>query len=610
MRRLGVYGDNLPTKKSKNVEASDFLIGGVLALFERKFDRTFVIRNTEELIEIFGKNIISTYYGWDAVQGFFDNVAGTNAKLFIKSHVGNDGTDIDAVVASSTALDGASEDLFSIQSAYQEELDYGTSGNRTGYTIENGDRFTTAISSAGASTDLFVEVDSVADVKVGDIIKVVATGGAGGTIYKKVTSVDESAGKIYFADAFDSGATITPAEDDEVTIPGFKIKTYRKTTSGIEKEVDTTLGESWLTTEDEVTDYYVENIFENSKWLKITDLDPTTIVGANRMPAEVSTVTYLTGGDNGTSPTTSAHWEHGFDAFDDDPIRILCCPETTLASLNKAGETYLQGRTDTPKWMYNIPSSQSKSQLITIGNNYQRSDDVLGVICAQWLKKDDPFSTAVNAPKREIPNVGHIMGLWISSIDKNGVHYIPALKNNPIKGVSGVVGEDEGLTFLNDLDRTDLADAGINVIQNVSGSGIILRNFFTPSTTKEFKFANGIMMREYIKISIVDSLQDTENEPNNYTRIQASRSAIVSFMNRLWQAGSTGNVPEGETFGQTIDPDTGEGSSKEDHFQVQADLVNNPQADIENGERNLDTWFTYPAPAGSIKIGVGLMLLG
>ena len=109
---------------------------------------------------------------------------------------------------------------------------------------------------------------------------------------------------------------------------------------------------------------------------------------------------------------------------------------------------------------------------------------------------------------------------------------------------------------------------------------------------------------------MVDSLADTENEPNNFARIQTSRSAVVSFMTKLWRRGSTGNVPEGETFGQTIDPETGQGSAISDHFQVQADNINNPQASIEAGERNIDTWFTYPSPAGSIKIGVGLMLLG
>jgi len=604
MRRLGVYGDNLPTKKSKVIEPADFTVGGIHGLFERKYNKTFLVNNPSEFSEIFGNNIFPTFYGWDAVQGFFDNLNTVRGKLYIKSHVGNDGTDIDAVVASSTALDGAGENLLEISAAYQEEDEYGTSGNRTAYKIENGTRFTTAIKTATTKDNTYVIVDSVSDIKVGDILKVVSTGGGGATVYKEITEIDESSGKVSFADAFDGAAN--PEVDDVVTIPGFKIKTYRKTLSGVEKEVDVELGKQWLTMQNSVTDYYVENVFAVSKWIKVTDLDPTTVVGADIFPAEVATAEYLTGGDNGTSPTTAAHWSLELSSFDDDPIRMLCNPETTLETVNKAGETYCQNRTDNPKWIYNISSNQTKAQLQTIGSLYQRSDDVLGVIVANWLEKDDPFATAVNAPKREIPNVGHVMGNWIRSIGQLGIHYIPAVPTNPLLGVTGVVGN----TFLDDNDRTDLADAGINVIQNVSGTGIVIKNFFTPSTTKEFKFANGILMREFIKISVVNSLSDTENEPNNFDRIQNSRSAVVSFMTRLWRVGSTGNVPEGETFGQTIDPETGQGSSISDHFQVQADIINNPQASIEAGERNIDTWFTYPSPAGSIKIGVGLMLLG
>ena len=36
-RRLGVYGENLPTKKTLTVEPSDFSIGGFIGQFERKY---------------------------------------------------------------------------------------------------------------------------------------------------------------------------------------------------------------------------------------------------------------------------------------------------------------------------------------------------------------------------------------------------------------------------------------------------------------------------------------------------------------------------------------------------------------------------------------------
>ena len=317
-------------------------------------------------------------------------------------------------------------------------------------------------------------------------------------------------------------------------------------------------------------------------------------------------MTYLTSGANGTSPTTVAHWSQDLLAFDDDSIRMLCNVETTDEDIQKAGEIYCKARNDIPKWMYNTPEDQSKSQLITLGNNYQRSDDVVGILSANWYEKADPFASSTLAPKRTIPSCAHHMGAWIRCIGTLGIHWIPAVNAIPILGVTGVVGDQ----FLDDLDRTDIAEAGFNVSQFVKGSGILIKSWFTPSTTTEFQFGNGILMREFIKVSIKDSLADTVNEPNNFDRIQSSRSAIVYFFNSLWESGSTGNVPEGETFGQTIDPETGEATNESNHYQVQADLVNNPQANIEAGERNLDSWFTYPSPAGSIKIGVGLMLLG
>jgi hypothetical protein len=603
LRRLGIYGENLPTKKSKVVEPSDFFIGGLIGFFERRFQRTFVVRNSEELREIFGDNIVSTYYGWDAAQGFFDNVVGIDAKLFVKSHVGNTGSAIDGVVATDNAVDGAAANVLQIDSAYQEKLDYSTSGNRTGYTITNGSRFTTAVATAGSPSDTSIAVDSVSGMRIGDIVKVVATGGGGATVYKKITGIDESAGTISFSGAFDATAFV--AVDDVVTIPGFQIKTYRQSTTGIVSEVDVELGKIWCTTESEVTDFFVESVFSTSKWIKITDLDPVTAID-QRFPIDVSAVTYLTGGSNGSSPTTTAQWNYDLQAFNDDPIRLICNAETTDESIQKAIETYCRGRDDTPLMLYNIPEDQTKTQLIEVGNKFQRSDDVLGVIVANWLEKDDPFATSVTAPKRKIPNVGHVMGLWLRGIGTLGIHYIPAVPTLPIFGITGVVGEQ----FLNDLDRTDLADAGINVIQFVTGSGILVRNWFTPSTTKEFQFGNGIFMRNFIKISVIDSLSDTVNEPNNFARIQASKDAVTNFFYSLWRTGSTGNVPEGETFGQTINPDTGVGTVPADHFQIQADLINNPQSSIENGERNIDSWFTYPAPASSVKIGVGLMLLG
>jgi hypothetical protein len=600
LRRLGVYGKSQPTKKTGVVRASDFNIGGIIGLFERRYKIPFKVNNITEFQEKFGDNIVSTYYGWDTVKGFFDNSAGVDAEAYIVSHVGYDGAAYDGVAATVNLVDALAANTLRLDAAYEEELDYSTSGNRTGYTITNGDRFTTDIITASLSTDTFIYCTSVAGMIVGDIIKVVSTGGGGATVYKKITAIDESTGKISFAAAFDVAAN--PEIGDAVTIPGFRLRVYRKSINGVETEVEEDLGRIFCTMEDEVGDYYIENVFARSKWIKCTDLDSVSAIGST-FPADVATVTYLTGGDNGTAPTTVAHWSQDLLALDDYPIRMIGNPESTDEDIQKAIEIYSRTRWDHPKVIFNIPEDQTKSQLITIGNNFQRSDDVLGVVVGDWLKVSDPFSTSTIAPARHIPCIGHVMGAWIRTIATFGIHYVPAIKDIPLLGIEGIVRE----TVFSDEDRTDIAESGVNIISFVSGSGHVIRNFFTPSTTVEFQHANGILMREFIKVSAVDSLSGSENKPNSLERIQQDKMAVLNFMLSLWRKGSTGTVPIGETFGRSVNED-GSLTNWDDHIIVQADAINNPQSSIDAGERNIDIWFSYPAPATSIQIGVGILL--
>ena len=114
-------------------------------------------------------------------------------------------------------------------------------------------------------------------------------------------------------------------------------------------------------------------------------------------------------------------------------------------------------------------------------------------------------------------------------------------------------------------------------------------------------------MRNFIKISAEDSLQSSENTPNSFNRIKEDAEAIRRFLYQLWFKGSTGNVPTGETYGISQDSE-GNPTTPEDHFQVVADAINNPQSAIDLGERTIDVVFTYPTPAGSIQINVGILI--
>jgi phage tail sheath protein FI len=197
------------------------------------------------------------------------------------------------------------------------------------------------------------------------------------------------------------------------------------------------------------------------------------------------------------------------------------------------------------------------------------------------------------------------MGAWINTIGTLGVHFIPATNATILNGIIGVVGDQ----FLDDNDRTAIAKAGVNLIQEKTGTGTKIANLFTVSTDTAYLFGNGILMRNFIKVSAQDSLSVSENTPNSFNRINADKMALLGFLYGLWYKGSTGTVPEGETFGQGQDTN-GAVTVATDHFQVNSDISVNPQSKIDIGERTHQIYFTYPAPAGSIEIGVGILLRG
>lgn len=590
MRRLGVYGANLPTKKERSVEPADFSIAGLIGYFDRQYNKAFQLRSDIEGKAIFGDQTNKNAYGWDCLNGFFANLKGASGSIFVLSPVG-----ANAVQANLALKDGANETILTVKASYQGEDEYGTFANRTGIAVERGAYFETAISSF--SSKVFT-VESCAGLHVGDIVCAHYVGdGTGSDTYTTVVAISESAKTVEVADE----VTMTDIADYVLQGMGFKLKVYRKSLTGIVSQVDVTLGEIWCTLNADDPDHYVAQVFEQSSYVKV-QVNTTTTKVENKLPI-TATLAYLSGGTTGTMPTDVISWKPYFNTFDTLPVRLLALCETANDQVQSALEQYCQNRDDNPIAVlvaqYGLFTKQA---MINTGNFFQRSDEVDALLVGNWLGVPNPFSTSPVAPDREIPCVGHVMGEWIYSIEQNGIHSSPARKNCILSGVNSVI----GYTADKDEDRTDLADAGINVIQKMKGKGFILRNAFTPSTAKEFRYANAVIERNFIKVSCVDSLQDSENTPNTIANVREDRMAVLQFMNKLWRSGSNGSTKEGETFGQ-YEKEDGSLSTTEDAFEVIADASNNSVATLQAGERNIDIWFMFPAPAGSIKVGCGLI---
>jgi len=590
MRRLGVYGANLPTKKERSVVLADFSIAGLIGYFDRQYNKAFQLRSDIEGKAVFGEQTNKNYYGWDCLNGFFANLKGSSGSIFVLSPVGKD-----AVQASSSAKNGADEDVLTIKSAYFGEDEYGTFANRTGYTIEQGAYFETPV--LAYDTKVFT-VDSCAGLHVGDIVRAHYVGAdTGADTYTTIVAMSETDKTVTVADA----VTMADVADYVLQGMGFRLRTYRKSLTGIVSQVDKTLGEVWCTLNVDDPDHYVAQVFGQSSYIKV-QVNTTTTVVASKLPVSADLV-YLTGGTTGTMPVSVESWKPYFQMFDTLPIRMVALCETANDQVQSALEQYCKDRDDNPIAVlvaqYGL---EEKQDMINVGNFFQRSNEVDALIVGNWLGVPNPFSTSSIAPDREIPCVGHVMGEWIYSIMQNGVHSSPARKNCVMVGINSVI----GYTADKDEDRTDLADAGINVIQKLKGKGFILRNAFTPSTAKEFRYSNAVIERNFIKVSCVESLQDSENTPNTIANVREDRMAVLQFMNKLWRSGSNGSTKEGETFGQ-YEKEDGTLSTTEDAFEVIADASNNSVATLQAGERNIDIWFMFPAPAGSIKVGVGLI---
>lgn len=605
-RKVGVHGENIPAKKNLNVLPAQFSIGGLIGKTDRQYDKTYPVKSVEEMAEIFGGQITSGNYLWDTVSGFFANTQGLDATLYVQSYVGYDtvGDAIDAVVARREKVDvGADADAYTVQPAYLDELQYGVGGNRIGSKFTQAERVATQAAATVAATGVSIaSLDSVQGMVVGDLI-LFKTNTGSDPVYKIIIAIDETANTVSWSGDFEvSGASgETLAINDDVVISGFTVQTYVKSPSGIETEVDTDLGKVICSSEALVTDFFVDNVFQNSRYIKVTEASASTL--GDRLPVDDTVVVYNTTGADGTAVNSVEALNAFLPNFNNLPIRMLAAPETTDASQQKALITYsLSREDDNPIVMVNIAEDQTKAQLIQIGASYQKSVFQPAVITANWLKVTDPFSSSTIAPPRTIPSVGHTMGAWINSIENNGIHWVPATSKTIINGALDVQGDQ----FLDDDDRTDMINSGINVIQNKTGVGIKIGNWVTTSTATEYQFGNGILMRNFVKVSVVDSLQPTENTPNTLPRINDTRNLIISFMRGLWNAGSNGSVKPGETFAQEKIGDLF--TTFEDHVEVQGDNINNPNSQLQIGNQNYKIYFSFPAPAQSIRIGVGLLL--
>jgi len=583
LRRQGVFGYNLPPQVGNVVQPAQFNVVGMVGRFSRGINQTIEINQVSEIDVKLG-DYKEGYLGRYVLESIFSNLNGNSCKVIVRPFISSTATQ-----SYKNVKDANNNNTIKIKACYKKISDKSLDGNKTGFTIEKGNRFTTKTTASASTGDTEISLQSVIGVRTGDVLEI-------GTQFVKVLSIDEGNKKCTIT-ALSSNVAV----DTIVNVKGFKVVTYRKNRNGIPIKLNIPENDIWITMEPENTEFYCEKVFENHPYLDIEDLNSSSTLYSS-FPEDTTEINFLENGSDGGSPTI-ADWNNLLTSFDNANVRFLFNAESSEKEVNVFGENYCQSRLDTPIWIYHIPKNLSKEQLISLGNFYQRSNQVQGIIVSSYRKVFDPIGVGAN-PSLSIPLCGAIAGLFVRSFYSFGFHRVPAGDDLPILGfLAEKTTEDE---FSED-DRTDICQAGVNIVQYIQGRGLINRSAYTPSTNTGALFINYLVMQNFIKISSVESLYKVENRPNKLSLLKTYADSIKDFGKKLYDGSFPFGIDSNGAFGQFFKAD-GSVSTFEDVFIVQADQFNNTNSQLAIGEGNIFVRFFPPAPLTSLAIGVGVVI--
>lgn len=319
-----------------------------------------------------------------------------------------------------------------------------------------------------------------------------------------------------------------------------------------------------------------------SRWVMAEDLLNASAVGAD-LPVTLPW-TPLSGGRDGTP--TSAQFvgseaaRSGFSAFDTQDIQLLTC-ERTDASIVVAALAYCEGRSDC-MYVGAVPEGLTESgQALAYGLSFQ-AKKAYGALYAPWITIADPAGVGDN-PRRDIPPVGHVLGMFGRIERSRGVWKAPAGDEANLSGVLDVTYR------LTDAEHTQLAKQGaINGIRAIPRAGIVVDASRTLSTDPRWMYVGVRLLFNFVKSSLKSGLRWVRQEPNRDALWNAIKfNAVNPFLLGLWRQGAFGT------------------GSTEQVFTVICDASNNPPDMVDQGVLNVEVYFYPSKPAETILITVG-----
>ncbi len=265
-----------------------------------------------------------------------------------------------------------------------------------------------------------------------------------------------------------------------------------------------------------------------------------------------------------------------FELFDTYDIQLLCCPESTTATVVNAGLTYCENRGDC-LFLGHTPAGNDQGAARSYGQGFQ-GQKVYGAIYFPWIRVADPLGT-----QRWVPPTGHVAGVFARTERERGVWKAPA--GNAAR-VNGALDVDQHLT---DADHTDLVKNGsVNAVRFISGQGIVVDSSRTLSTSPLWLYVNVRLLFNFVKSSLKSGLRWVVQEPNDdrlWNKVKFN--TVRPFLLGLWRRGAFGP------------------GSADEVFTVKIDEENNPPENIQQGIFTVEVYFYPSRPAETVIVTVG-----
>lgn len=326
----------------------------------------------------------------------------------------------------------------------------------------------------------------------------------------------------------------------------------------------------------------INDTIRGSRYVVAEDMLSASAVGVDR-PA-VLAWTPLAAGRDGTP--TSAHFNgdssvrSGFFAFDPHDVQLLTC-ERTDPGIVAAALAYCENRGDC-MYVGAVPEGFTEAgQAVAYGQSFQ-AKKAYGALYAPWITIADPAGVGDN-PRRNLPPVGHVLGVFARVERSRGVWKAPAGDEANLAGVLDVTYR------LTDAEHTQLVkDGSVNGIRAIPRAGIVIDSSRTLSTDPRWMYVGVRLLFNFVKSSLKNGLRWVRQEPNRNSLWNAVKfNAVNPFLLGLWRQGAFGT------------------GSPEEVFTVICDASNNPPDQVDQGLLNVEVYFYPSKPAETIVITVG-----